>query len=99
MSLAKTTERGYGTAHQRERARWQRKLDSGLVIECARAVIGECKHPEDLIDATTRWDLGHSDDRTEWTGPEHVDCNRRAGGANGNRERARRNETLHLTWG
>lgn len=34
-----------------------------------------------------RWDLGHTDDRTAWTGPEHAHCNRKAGQTNSARMR------------
>lgn len=69
-----STARGYGTTHQRERARWAPKVDAGLV-DCAR-----CKQP---IEPGRAWDLGHNDERTAWTGPEHVVCNRRAGAVHG----------------
>lgn len=74
MARASTSRRGYGTAHQRERARWVRQVDAGLV-NCAR-----CRQP---IQPGRPWDLGHNDDRTGWSGPEHARCNRVAGGANG----------------
>jgi hypothetical protein len=84
---AGTTARGYGTSHQRERARWARKVDAGLV-DCAR-----CGEP---IEAGRPWDLGHNEDRTAWSGPEHTVCNRRAGGANGAAvTNALRGETIH----
>lgn len=69
-----TSARGYGTAHQEQRRRWQPKVDAGIV-NCAR-----CGQP---IEPGRPWDLGHTDDRRTWTGPEHRTCNRRAGGTNG----------------
>ena len=74
MPKASTAARGYGLAHQQERRRWEPKVDAGLV-DCAR-----CHQP---IEPGRPWDLGHNDERTAWTGPEHVTCNRKAGGANG----------------
>lgn len=74
MGKANTTTKGYGIRHQREREKWRAKVDSGGVT-CAR-----CNEP---IQPGRPWDLGHTDDRTGWTGPEHRVCNRRAGGANG----------------
>lgn len=70
----KTTARGYGARHQNERARWRPIVDAGFA-DCARC--GERLEPG------RPWDLGHNDDRTGWTGPEHVACNRKAGGRNG----------------
>ena len=64
-------QRGYGTAHRRERARWQAAMDSGVVPVCAK-----CNQP---VFPSQAWDLGHTDDRKSWTGPEHRDCNRRDG--------------------
>ena len=67
-----TTQRGYGTAHRRERKRWEPRVNAGQA-DCARC--GEPIKPDDA------WDLGHTDDRTAWTGPEHAGrCNRSAGG-------------------
>lgn len=83
LPLASTNERGYGSAHQAERRKYQKRIERGEVFVCARAAIGECDHPQDLITVGSDWDLGHNADRTAWTGPEHVDCNRRAGGRNG----------------
>lgn len=66
-------QRGYGRDHDRLRAQWAARLTSSPTpIPCAR-----CGHP---IDPRTPWDLGHNDDRTQWTGPEHASCNRAAGG-------------------
>jgi hypothetical protein len=67
-----TTARGYGSAHQRERRRWARELKRLGVLPCARC-------GGDIYDGQP-FDLGHTDDRTTYTGPEHVRCNRADGG-------------------
>lgn len=77
MSQRTNKERGYGREHQRERKRWERILAVELVTPCAR-----CHEP---IHHGDKWDLGHTDDRTGWTGPECIRCNRSAGGRNGAR--------------
>jgi hypothetical protein len=64
-------QRGYDTQHDRERTRWAPLVRTGMV-NCAR-----CNQP---ITTSAAWDLGHTDDRTRWTGPEHAHCNRAAGG-------------------
>jgi hypothetical protein len=74
MARATTAQRGYGIRHQNERARWAPRVDAGLV-DCAR-----CGEP---LEPGRPWDLGHNDDRSAWTGPEHRACNRKAGGRNG----------------
>jgi hypothetical protein len=63
-----TTERGYGTEHQKLRKQWEPKVKAGVVI-CAR-----CRK---WIAPQAAWDLGHDDiDRGRYTGPEHAACNR-----------------------
>lgn len=85
MPRPSTHARGYDAKHQAERKRWEPKVDAGLV-DCARC--------SGRIEPGRPWDLGHTDDRTAWTGPEHATCNRRAGGANGARvSNARRHGT------
>jgi hypothetical protein len=74
VARGSTHARGYGSAHERERRRWVKRVDAGLAT-CAR-----CHDP---IEPGRPWDLGHNDTRTGWTGPEHRVCNRRAGGVNG----------------
>ena len=69
-----TTARGYGAEHQAMRRLWEPKIATGRV-NCAR-----CGKP---IGPGEQWDLGHSDDRSRWIGPEHSLCNRSAGGRNG----------------
>lgn len=68
-----TDERGYDARHQAERKRHAPTVKAGHAT-CAR-----CSRP---IDPDEPWDLGHTDDRTAWTGPEHRACNRSAGGKN-----------------
>ena len=67
--MAKTSARGYGWKHQKERARWAKRVEKGDVI-CAR-----CRRP---ILPQQKWDLGHVDgtERTVYSGPEHARCNR-----------------------
>ncbi len=59
--------RGYGAAHDKLRKQWAPKVATGRV-KCAR-----CNKP---IKVGQSWDLGHSDDRTSYRGPEHRKCNR-----------------------
>jgi hypothetical protein len=62
-----TSGRGYGTAHQVERRRWTARIAAGEPVECAR-----CHAP---ITAGMLWHLDHTDDRTDYLGPSHDDCN------------------------
>lgn len=64
-------QRGYGTDHAQERARWEPEVRAGRV-RCAK-----CRR---LLRPTEPWDLGHTTDRTGWTGPECITCNRGEGG-------------------
>lgn len=75
-----TTARGYGAAHKAERKRLEPIVARGGVT-CAKC--GQ------LIEPGEPWDLGHTDDRTGWTGPEHRDCNRADGARRGNARRGR----------
>lgn len=71
-------ERGYNQAHRRMRAAVAGHVRAGLAF-CAKC--GRPIHPRES------WDLGHTDDRRSWTGPEHAACNRRAGGRVGGLKR------------
>lgn len=86
VTRGSTTSRGYGTKHQALRRQWKPKVDTGT-ITCAKAAVGKCLEVHDgrspLIAIGTAWDLGHTDDRTTYTGPEHLRCNRSDGGAKG----------------
>lgn len=69
-------QRGYNAEHDRLRARWKPKVEA-CTVHCHAKV---CVMPARLILPGQAWDLGHTDDRTGWTGPEHATCNRAAGG-------------------
>lgn len=71
--MRSTTDRGYGAAHQAERRSWERELARVGVVECHARV---CLMPDREIYDGDPWDLGHTEDRTGWTGPEHPKCNR-----------------------
>lgn len=64
-------QRGYGSKHKAMRADWAKHVATGL-IPCAK-----CGNP---IESGQAWDLGHADNRSEYTGPEHAACNRADGG-------------------
>lgn len=83
-----STARGYGSKHRAERARWLPTVKRGET-ECSRCCY--------LIEPDEPWDLGHSDDRTTWTGPEHRDCNRADGARKRNAGR-RRSEPAPRPW-
>jgi len=65
----------YGQQQRRERRDWAPIVARGGVI-CPR-----CEKP---ILPGEAWDLGHQDDRSAPTRPEHATCNRRAAAARTN---------------
>src|ERR1700722_10763209 len=68
---ASGTARGYGYPHARLRAWWKPQVEAGLV-QCHAVV---CLEPGRWIKPGSEWHLGHTPDRTAWTGPEHAKCN------------------------
>lgn len=90
MTRPTEAARGYGPRHLALRKQWEHRLNSGEIHLCAK-----CDEP---INPFGEWDLGHTDDRTGWTGPEHVYCNRAAGARNATRVRENRKRTIKRTW-
>jgi hypothetical protein len=80
-----TTQRGYGRPHQKQRAQWKPLVDAGMV-QCHAAI---CLEPSRWITPGTPWHMGHTPDRTGWTGPEHQRCGAADGARRGNRNRPR----------
>jgi len=70
-------DRGYDADHDRLRRKWERRFEAREEIDCHAIT---CLMPLRRIAAEAPWDLGHTPDRTAWTGPEHRLCNRSAGG-------------------
>lgn len=65
--------RGYDRAHERERERWRPRVEA-LTVHCHAPVC--VMTGGRLILPGQPWDLGHTEDRSAWTGPEHARCNR-----------------------
>ena len=78
-----STARGYGYAHQQLRAWWLPIVNAGGVLCHAKV----CVMPTRELEPYAPFDLGHTEDRTRWTGPEHPRCNRRDGAIRKNRKR------------
>lgn len=68
-----TAKRGYGSAHQRLRARWQARIDRSNVpcATCGTRLAG------------TDWQLGHNHVRGGYLGPQCTRCNASDGGRRG----------------
>ena len=70
-----TVARGYGPKHKKARAAMKLWVDTGLA---------SCTRCGRYIDPHEPWDADHTEDRTDYRGPAHRTCNRRAGGIKGN---------------
>lgn len=88
-NLGSTTARGYGHHHQQIRNQWRPLVDAGQAYCHAH----HCLMPTRHITPGTPWDMGHTPDRTAWTGPEHRRCNRTDGAHKGNARRRTRQPT------
>jgi hypothetical protein len=75
MPARTTTERGYGAAHQAEKARWQPTIDQGEA-RCAEPI---CLMPSRVIQPGPDWDLAHDRVNGGYLGPAHPKCNRTEG--------------------
>lgn len=82
-----TTARGYGSSHQKLRAQWKPIVQAGNAACHATT----CLMPTRWIAPGAPWHLGHTPDRSQWTGPEHATCNEADGARRGNARRGRRN--------
>ena len=78
--------RGYNTLHQKLRAQWKPAVDGGMAF-CHAAV---CVEGDRWIRPGAPWHLGHTPDRTGWTGPEHARCNTSEAATRGNQQRGMR---------
>jgi hypothetical protein len=84
-----TPERGYGYDHQKLRNRWKPKVETGQV-RCHAMVCLEVRDGRSrLIAPGAPWHLGHTPDRTGWTGPEHERCGAADGARRGNQAQPR----------
>jgi hypothetical protein len=66
-----TSQRGYGTSHQKIRKKWARIVARGDAL-CTRCGV--------VILPTDEWHLDHTDDRSGYLGAACAFCNRSAGG-------------------
>jgi hypothetical protein len=82
-----TSQRGYDAAHQRKREEWRPHVERGEVDCYAEVCLEERDGRGRWIRPGSRWDLGHTPDRSAWTGPEHERCNRSEGARRGNQQR------------
>ena len=66
-----TKQRGYSGDHPALRRKWKPVVDAGHAY--CHAII--CLKPSRHIQPGEPWHLGHTADRSTWTGPEHQHCN------------------------
>jgi hypothetical protein len=84
---AKTAARGYGGEHQKRHAWWEPHVQTGCV-PCHADICLEVRDGRSrLIAPGTPWTLGHTPDRSGWTGPEHRRCGAADGARRGNQRR------------
>ena len=93
-TLAKTAARGYGGAHARLRRQWELVVDAGAAFCHQPVCLEEREGRTRRIISGTPWDLGHTPDRTGWTGPEHRRCSRADGNRSQRRQQAQQGTPL-----
>src|SRR6266702_8176699 len=76
MARGTTTERGYGTAHRKDRAKWKLLVDGGHGVCCEPI----CLMSSRWIPPGSEWHLAHTDDGTAVKGVSHKICNVGDGG-------------------
>lgn len=79
--------RGYGAAHNRERAKWKPRVEAGHATCCL------CGEP---IKPGSKWHLDHTPDRSGYRGVAHASCNTSDGATRGNRARAHTSRRWNL---
>ena len=89
--MTSSTARGYGYQHQQLRAWWLPIVNAGGVLCHAKT----CVMPTRELEPFAPFDLGHTEDRSRWTGPEHPRCNRSDGAR---RKNARRLINKRTRW-
>lgn len=82
--------RGYTTTHWKLRAQWKPMAESGQAQCHAIICLEERDGRTRWIEPGAPWHLGHTPDRTGWTGPEHQRCGASDGARRGNQQRPRR---------
>ena len=82
--------RGYGAAHQRERAKWKPTVEAGNA---------DCALCHDPIEPGSEWHLDHTPDRQGYRGPAHASCNRKDGARRGRAKQEQSVTPLRLTPG
>lgn len=75
-----THARGYGHEHEAQRRAWAHKVNRGEADCHAVRCLEASRH----IAPHSDWHMGHTPDRTRWTGPEHPRCNTSEGATRGN---------------
>jgi hypothetical protein len=73
--MATTTQKGYGSPHQRAREKYARLVASGR----ARCTEPVCLKANRWIRPDEPWDLAHADGQRGYRGPAHSTCNRSEG--------------------
>lgn len=82
-----TTARGYGYTH--------RKLRAALLPDAYGRPCPKCGQP--MLPGQAL-DLGHTDNRTGYTGIEHARCNRQAGAIKGHASRRVKRTDVSRSW-